>query len=79
MRIGEYWITLELNFWLELFSDDPFATILRATPRAEYGRWVTENPLSPNTANVFCYATFAFPAQKVEPPPFVEEKCPKFV
>jgi len=79
VRSGEYWIALGLNFWLELFSDDRFAMILMAALRVGYGRWVTESSLSANTANVFCYARFAFLAQGAAPPPFVEEKCPKIV
>jgi len=77
IKDGEYWIALGQHFWLELFSDDRFAMLLMAALRVGYARWVTENPLSPNTSNVFCYAKFAFLAQQAAPPPFVEEQCPK--
>src|SRR5262245_4958837 len=78
IKDGEYWIALGLHFWLEPFSDDRFAMLLMAALRVGYARWVTENPLSPSTSNVFCYAKFAFLVQKAAPPPFVEEQCPKF-
>jgi hypothetical protein len=78
VKVDEYWIALGLHFWLELFSDDRFAVLLMAALRVGYGRWVTESALT-NTANVFCYAKFAFLSEGAEPPPFIEEKCPKFI
>jgi hypothetical protein len=79
VRKGELWIALGLHYWLEPFSDDRFAMLLMAALRAGYGEWVTENVLSPNTANAFCYAKFAFRAVGAEPPPFVEERCAALV
>jgi hypothetical protein len=78
VKIGDYWIALGAHFWLEPFSDNRFATILMAAMRVAYGRWVTESASSSSTANVFCYAKFAFLAQEAEPPPFVRERCPEF-
>jgi hypothetical protein len=78
VRQSEYWIALGLHFWLEPFSDDRFAMLLMAALRVGYSPWVTETSLT-NTANVFCYAKFAFLSEGAEPPPFIEEKCPKFV
>jgi hypothetical protein len=77
VKIGEYWIALGSHFWLEPFSDDRFAMILMGALRVAYGRWVTESALSASTANAFCYAKFAFLAQKAEPPPFVRDRCPE--